>query len=749
MPRTVSVHCAAIPDLQGASALTFVRLVGEEAVGSLGMYTLELKTPDEQNPVAGAAANLDLKSFVGQECTVSIALEGKGMGATGGMGAGVREISGLVTEARIIRAEGRNIVYGLTLRPWLWLATRTSDYKIFQEKSVTDILDEVLGEYGFPVEKRLTGEYPRREYQVQYGETDFQFLQRLMQEWGIYWFFEHADNKHRLVLCDHPGGHKPFSSPAYHTLSLYPHASKTEEEYLHLFEAAESLTPGAWVSNDFDFTKPLADLTAMSKQPRETTHADGELYEWPGDYMIPGEGEILARIRMEEKRAPGSKAQGAGNVRAVVPGCTFTLVNHPHEAANIEYLILQARFELEDVAEETGYQSYRHHVTFEAQPLSEPYRPERVFSKPRTRGPQTAVVTGPSGQEIWTDKYGRVKVQFHWDRYGAQDEHSSCWVRVSQPWAGSHFGAMYLPRIGQEVVVDFLNGDPDLPLITGRVYNAMNMPPWSLPDNATQSGVLTRSSKEGTEANANALRFEDKKGEEEIWLHAEKDRRIEVENDETHWVGHDRGKKVDHDEAVFVGHDRTEEVGNDESVTIGNNQSLLVKHDQTTTVNNNQSLTVLNDRGKQVLNNETDLIAKMWTISVGVQKAETVGVDVIESIGVSRTETVGALKTSTVGNSYTLSVGKSISTTTTKRDDTIGKSLEQQIGETWKCSVGKTLTLDVGDKIEITCGESSLTMDKKGNIALKGKDFLFDADGKQQIRAGGNVVLKGKKILEN
>lgn len=720
MSRTVSVHCAAIPFLGGVPALTFVRLQGEEKLNQLFTYTLQLKTPDADNPLTGFAANIDLKTFIGQECTVEIALDGKG-----GMSAGTREIGGLVTGARIVRSEGRHVLYELTLRPWFWLATRTTDFKIFQAKNVMAILDDVLGDYPFSVDKRLNGEYPAREYQVQYGESDFHFLQRLMEEWGIYWYFEHAEHKHRLVLCDHPGAHTPFPCPAYATLAFYPGSSRIEEEHLHTFERGERLTSGVWATNDFDFTKPLADLTSLRRQPRKTAYADGEIYVWPGDYAQPAEGEAFAGIRMEELLTAGSYAHGAGHLRAVVPGCTFTLENHPHDEANQAYLILSAAFELEDVGEETGLQSWKEQVTFEARPASLPYRPVRTLGKPHTCGPQTAIVTGPSGQEIWTDKYGRVKIQFHWDRYGKRDENTSCWVRVSQPWAGASFGAVHLPRIGQEVIVDFLNGDPDLPMITGRVYNATNMPPWSLPDNATQSGILTRSSKDASEKNANALRFEDKKGEEEVWLHAEKDQRIEVENDESIDVGHD------------------------ERIHIGNNRSQ--------TVDKNEDITIGVSRIKKVGLHESDLIGVNWNVVVGALKAEVVGG--------ACTQEVGLFKQCAVGGNASLAVGANMSTSVSKNTSlSVGGGYAVHVGGSQESTAGKDSTLaakeiftiraekdvvvvaseqmviEAGSVLEIKCGKSTIRMDKDGKVTINGSEFTFEADGPVQL-TGSSIDL--------
>ena len=276
----------------------------------------------------------------------------------------------------------------------------------------------------------------------------------------------------------------------------------------------------------------------------------------------------------------------------------------------------------------------------------------------------------PRAREIWTDQYGRVKLSFHWNRYCTKDENSSCWVRVSSPWAGTNFGGIQIPRIGQEVIVDFENGDPDRPIVTGRVYNADNMPPWTLPDNATQSGLLTRSSEGATDANANALRFEDKKGQEQVWLHAERNQDIEVERDETHWVGHDRSKTIDHDETVHVKHDRTETVGHDETITIGNNRMETIKA--------NELLTVLQNMNRFV--------------------------------ALTSSEEVGIAKTSLVGLTQTVAVGKS-------KNETIGEDF----------------SLDVGEKLVITVGKSRLEMTKDGQVTLTGAKFDFRATGAVRI----------------
>ncbi|ELD0457222.1 type VI secretion system tip protein VgrG [Escherichia coli] len=557
--HNVTLSGSAVPD----GMLLFASLGGTETVGELFTYSIKLKTPDILNlGYVSPAANLQLKPMVGKDLCVHIELDGGGK----------RYISGLVTAARVVGHQGRSVVYELRLEPWLKILTHTSDYKAFQNKSVVDILDEVLDEYPWPVEKRLVENYPTRAWQVQYGETDFDFIQRLMQEWGIYWWFEHSENSHTLVLADAINVHKACADSPL--VCYYQKGLKLDKEFIHTITANESLRSGQWVLNDFDFMKPRSLLKSTVANPRETGLAEYEHYEWPGDYFTKSEGEMLTRIRMEEQRSPGSRVQGSGNIRTLMTGFTFTLENYPTAEVNREYLLVQTTLFIQDNAQHSGQeQHFSYSTSFELHPTSEVYRPQRTLSKPHTKGPQSAIVTGPAGQEIWTDKYGRVKVQFGWDRYGKNDENSSCWVRVSYPWAGKGFGGIQIPRIGQEVLVDFKNGDPDLPIIVGRTYNQDTMPPWGLPGAATQSGFYSHTIGGGP-TNANALRFEDKPGGEEVWLHAEKDQRIEVNNNESHWVGNNRLKVIDKTETAIIGEERSLTVQMDDTSLAGQNKTI-------------------------------------------------------------------------------------------------------------------------------------------------------------------------------
>ncbi|WP_139764456.1 type VI secretion system Vgr family protein, partial [Salmonella enterica] len=393
----------------------------------------------------------------------------------------------------------------------------------------------------------------------------------------------------------------------------------------------ESLRTGQWVLDDFDFTKPRSLLANTVANPRETGHATYEHYEWPGDYFDKSEGEMLTRIRMEAQRSPGSRVLGGGNIRTLMTGYTFTLMNHPTAELNQEYLLAQTLLFVQDNAQHSGQdQHFTFSTSFELHPTREVYRPQRTISKPHTKGPQSAIVTGPSGQEIWTDQYGRVKVQFGWDRYGKMDENSSCWIRVSYPWAGKGFGMIQIPRIGQEVLVDFKNGDPDLPIIVGRTYNQDTMPPWGLPGMATQSGIFSHSLYGGP-TNGNMLRFDDKTGAEEVKFHAEKDLNTTVKNNETHTVNADRTKTIIHNEITKVHIDRTEDV--------------FGKH--TETIKGDRDITVT--EGKQSLTVKTG--NRTVTVATGTS-TETVHGDI------SITSTTGAIHL-TANTQITLTVGQS------------------------------------------------------------------------------------------
>jgi len=743
--RVLTASCAAMPTLGGQPALEPIAIEGDEGLSKLFGYTITFSTPEQAGYNERQAANVNIKQLVGETLTVHIVLDGRP-----GAGEDKRHISGLVTRVRFLRLENRRALYEGVIEPWLTLATRTSDYRIFQNKTVLDILGEVLSDYEFAHEVKATRSYPAREFQVQYGESDFDFVARLMHEWGLYYFFEHAEGTHKLVIVDDMSAHQPYASGGYQKIPFHGADDTVREEHCDRFNACETLQSGRWVTDDFDFKRPKARLQQVSAMPRKTAQGSQERYGWPGDYVVESEGEQLVRTRMEETGSQGERASGSGNLRAVVPGCLMTLERHPQNDSNREYLVTDAHLRLQDIGDASAQQEFECRVDFEVLPSSKVFRAQAPEApRPRTTGPQTAIVTGPAGREIWTDEYGRVKLSFHWNRYCTKDENSSCWVRVSSPWAGTNFGGIQIPRIGQEVIVDFENGDPDRPIVTGRVYNADNMPPWTLPDNATQSGLLTRSSEGATDANANALRFEDKKGAEQVWLHAERNQDIEVEKDETHWVGHDRTKTIDNDETVHVKHDRTETVDHDETITVHNDRTETVDGNETITIHKNRTETVDLDETITVHKNRTETVDLNETIGIGMTRTEKVGLNEtinigehrtvtiggakMETIALAKAETIGLAKALTIGLGYQITVGAAMNTT-------VALMQTEQVGQSKRVDVGKSLTLHAGDRIELVCGKSSLVMTSDGAVTISGSTFDFSASGPVQI-SGKDIDL--------
>jgi type VI secretion system secreted protein VgrG len=419
-----------------------------------------------------------------------------------------------------------------------------------------------------------------------------------------------------------------------------------------------------------------------------------------------------------------------GNNRSLQPGRWFRLTGHFNdgdEQAN-EFLVTELTH--------TASNNYHTHDTAPAHYANQckairkviPWRAPRGLNSVETRihGIQSATVVGPAGEEIHTDEYGRVRVQFHWDRVGVNDEKSSAWLRVATPWAGSSFGMTSIPRIGTEVLVQFLDGNPDRPIITGMVPNADTMPPWALPANKTQSGILSRSTPGGAYDNANAIRFEDKKGEEQLWLHAEKDQLTEVEHDEDKWVGNDRRKTVDRDETSHIKRDRTETVDHDEKITVHNDRTERVDHNEAVDIGDHQSLTVGGNRSKTVDQNENDTIHQNWTIQVDMAKAETIGLGSVQNVGLARMDNVGL--------GYDLNVGMMMATL---------------VGTNQITKVGNKIAISAGDELSITVGKSKLVMKSDGSITFTGHSFSVGTSDEQTFKADGNITMKGKKILEN
>jgi type VI secretion system secreted protein VgrG len=484
--------------------------------------------------------------------------------------------------------------YRAEMVPWLWFLSLTSDCKIYQNKSVLEIVEEVFKEQSFSdFEIKTVGSYEAREYCVQYRESHLNFVSRLLQEEGIFYFFEHTKDKHTLVLADSTSSVKAVPNQSAARMATTP-GPWQEDDIISSLQHERAVRAGAVTYRDYDFEKPSTQLESSL-----TGDGEGEVYDYPGGFLEVDAGDRYARIRLEELEQQGEVVRGAGVCRAFVTGHKFDLEEHYRKPVNTSYQLLQVRHTGsagEFGSEESDTLTYSNE--FVAIPAKIPYHPPRTAQKPLMQGSQTAKVVGKSGEEIWVDKHGRVKVQFHWDRQGKNDENSSCWIRVASTWAGKGWGVIQLPRIGQEVIVDFLEGDPDNPIVTGRVYNGEMKPPYALPAHQTQSGIKTRSTKQGGTDNYNEIRFEDNKGKEEILIHAEKDLLTEVENDETRTVGHDRTTIIQNDETQTIkkGNEVLTIDQGDQTVTIkmgdqslelgqGNQTIVLKMGNQETTLN--------------------------------------------------------------------------------------------------------------------------------------------------------------------
>ena len=733
-------------------ALLFSRMQVAERMSSL--FVIQLETCSLKGDIKAGA-------LLGKAVTVKVEYDD---GAS-------RHFNGFVSRFSAGSSDGRYFIYHLTVHPWLWFLSRTSDCRIFQDQAVPKIVDAVLSdEPTKAVDDRLAdaGKYERWEYCVQYRETDLNFVSRLMEQEGIFYFFEHSDGAHKLVLADSKD-HAPIAGNA--TIRFVPDSSAQTQSADHVvsWTAVQEIRSGQYVIDDYDFKAPGNDLQVVRRPENTPEHskASYEVFDYPGEYDTPGEGESYVASRIEELHNQAMVFEGSGVLRQFHAGRRFKLVDHPRQDQNGEYLIVSVDYDYVDPPLQTGEgEGSSFHCSFSAIPLKQQFRPPRTTPRPLVQGIQTAVVAGPEGEEIHTDEFGRIKVKFHWDRAEERNERSSCWLRVAFLAAGPRFGFVSIPRIGHEVVVDFLEGDPDRPLVTGVVYNGDNLPPWALPANKTQSGLLTRSSLGGSDANANAIRFEDKMGEEQVWLHAEKNQDIEVENDETHWVGHDRKKNVDNDETTVVGHDRTETVGNNETIavvvdrneTVGNNESVSIGANRTHTVGASETWTVALQRTRAVGINESVAIGAaqeiavgaMRVLAVGANQTTTIGRNHSVSVGSNQSVDVGANQTTKIDKNQSVTIGGAETVSVTKTSAvTVGDGRTTSVGKDDSLTVGKNLSITAADSITLTTGDASITMKKDGTIVIKGKDITVDGSGEIDVKASKKIVKKGSKILLN
>jgi type VI secretion system secreted protein VgrG len=620
----------------GPNELLLESFTGTEGISQLFSFQLELLSEN---------ARIRFEDVLGQEIS---------FGVLGPEGSEPRHVHGIVTAFTQLPATPRLSRYRAIVSPKLWILTRKQDCRIFQNQSASDILKQVL--QGIDISMELYEAPPKRDYCVQYRETDFNFVSRLMEEEGMFYFFRHTRDAHKLVITDDLPAFQemPGVSPlVYDEIS----GGLRDEARVSSWIKTQELGPGKCSLEDYYFEKPSSDLIVDdpitgSIQVGSITHKlivggndQFEIYDYPGGYIAKSNGDRIVKYGAERMEMAQFLIRGESNDFNLTPGYKFTLTRHPN--ADGAYVLTSITHSASEGGFHSGTEIGQNHYSniFHSIPGKMKFRPPRTAFKALVRGCQTAVVVGPAGEEIYPDKYGRIKVQFHWDRKGKNDDKSSCWVRVASFWAGKNWGAVHIPRIGQEVIIDFLEGDPDCPIIVGSVYNASQMPPWTLPDNKTQSGIKSQSSKGG--GGSNELRFEDKKGSEEVFIHAQKDMNTKVEHDETRMIGNDRTTKTVHDETGTVGHDRTTTIQHDETAKIVNNRSTTVGANETTSIGSSMSLTV----------------GQNCTKNVGSSDSETVGANKTVTIGGSETHNTGGARSTMIGSTESLNVGGPISIT--------------------------------------------------------------------------------------
>jgi type VI secretion system secreted protein VgrG len=654
----------------GPDKLLLAGFEGQEAVSRLFRYTLDLRSEDRA---------VDTASLLRKPVTLEIELPD---GST-------RFINGMVSRFACIGYDEMHARFEAEIVPWFWFLTLARDSRIFQNKTVPEIVDAVFSAAGYKDFRfEMRGSYPQREYCVQYRESAFDFVSRLLEEEGITYFFEHDDAKHTMVLLDDNSSFKDIDGPTAARFGI-PAFTETHEPIVEVLRTEDSVFAGRVTLQDYDPEKPSFNLLrSISGAGVE------EVFDYPGRYRDPGLGERLARVRLEAEEAGRHIVRGSGHrsCHALAAGRAFTLAEHFLPAANRKYALLEVDVRAVN-GDITGAESitYQYDCSFLAIPYDTPYRAPARTPKPVVRGSQTAVVVGPAGEEIWVDKYGRVIVQFHWDRVGEHNEKSSCWVRVSSGWAGKGWGVIQHPRIGQEVIVDFLEGDPDFPIITGRVYNAEQVHPYDLPATKTQSGIKSRSSPGGSTETFNEIRMEDKAGEEQLYVHAQRNHDVMVELDRTLTVGQD--------EKVTIKRDRVEEVGRDETITI--------KQHRTEQVDGNETITIKGNR------------------ETGIDGNDILGVEGDSSIDISKGRTLA------VGKDLAVTV-KGKRTVTIKGSDAL--------------DVTQKLTIESKASIELKCGSSSIKIDPSG-VTIKGTMVKVEGTAMAQVKSPMTTV-KGDTIVQ-
>ncbi|MFT5083968.1 MAG: type VI secretion system secreted protein VgrG [Lentisphaeria bacterium] len=644
---------------------------------------------------------LDIKpdSVVGKATTVTVQNEHE------------RVFNGYIKDFSVGEVKSHGLrSYKMTMVPWLWFLSQTNNHRIFQNKNTKDIVSQIFQDLDFSdFEFRAAGGSVR-EYCIQHNESDLHFVSRLLEEEGIAYYFTHEKSKHQLTLVDQKNAYDECGeTDLEYSNGTSPGAQITRWEHLHNFKK------GQWSLSDYNFKEPTKKLFSNTKTTSKFANNDKyEHYEYPGMYDA-ALGNDLVKIRLDAEEAGINTVLGTSDCSTFYAGGRFKVDKHESASEKGDFILVRVDHDMHDSSHVSGKkQSSGYSNAFVCIPANVHFRPQLEHAKPVMRGPQSAIVTGPSGEEIYVDDLGRVKCQFYWDREGKNDENTTCFIRVMQQWAGAQWGASFIPRIGHEVIVDFIDGDPDRPIITGTVYNGKNKPPF---DSKTQSGWRTRSSKSGTAANANELRFDDKKDAEQIYIHAEKNMDTEVENDETHTVDNDRTKHIKHDENSDIDNDRNKTVGNNQTETIVKNKTISVGENHDETIGKNNTISVGKDHTETIGKNASIDIAHNETLNIGKNVTIGIGENHDESVGKNMTISVGGNLTEEVSGQYREAVTKEYRLT------------------------AKKIAMEADQEILFKTGSAKILMKSNGDITISGKNIT--------VKGSGNVVVKGSQVKVN
>ncbi len=653
-----------------------------ERISSLFEISLVATSPND---------DIDFEAVVGQPMSLKL--------RAGILPSQERSWSGVCSQLQQVAVEDHGLsTYQITLVPTLWLLTQRRNHRMFQLKSEVDIVLQILGEWGITPTQRLSGTYKKRKYRVQYAETDFTFVNRMLEDAGISYYFEAEGGETKLVLHDAPQSNT-LREPA---IAFRDNPTDAAMEHITDVRIGRRIRPGKYTLRDHDYRQPPSfKLVGTAKTAQGIEEKLERFHYTPGAFLFESEkGEAtpnaddkgkyrtdeaeasaMAQRRLDAKRAVAKVVAFDSNALDPAPGVVLSFLDHPKSdlGAGKRYLVIASGL--------AGTQDGKWLNSCEAVSAEGAYRPPVITAKPKVLGVESATVVGPGGEEIHTDEFGRVRCHFHWDRESQMDDNSSCWIHVSQPWGGAGFGGTNLPRIGQEVIVDFLGGDPDRPIVVGRVFTNLQKTPYKLPDNKTQSGLQSRSSPAGGGDNYNEMMFEDKKGQELLRMQAEKDLNKLVKNDEQVKIGRDRTKQVGRDAQEHVGQDRTRTVGRNEAISIGK------------------------DLVKQVAGNEREMTGLSRNVVVGVNRATQIGQ--IDSTIVGNTHTVmvmppgeGMLMAADSGGG---GGGGGGPTSWTMQQDKI----------TFSTPSGASITLE-GDKITIKASGGILVEATGGDVTVKG-----------------------------